>query len=98
MTQYMYLDEMQTLCMRLSNAFKVTRPDDTVLIDLYDRAEEGFFRKKGILEADKAKEEISENQIERVLGFQAFVEKTETDAAYKLKEINDARESQRAAS
>ncbi len=98
MTQYMYLDSMQNLCMRLSNAFKVTRPEDTVLIDLYDRAEEGFFRKKGTLEADKAKEEISEKQIDRILGFQAFVEKTETDAAYKLKEINDARESQRTAS
>ena len=95
MTNYMYLDEMQNLCLRLSNAFKVTRPDDQVLIDLYDRAEEGFFRKKETLEAGIAKEEISEAQIDRVLSFQAFVEKTETEAAYKLKEENDARESER---
>ena len=54
MTQYMYLDTMQNLCLRISNAFKVTRPKDTVLIDLYDRAEEGFFRKKEILEAEIA--------------------------------------------
>ena len=93
MTQYMYLDAMQNLCLRLCNAFKVTRPDDTVLIDLYDRAEEGFFRKKEILEAEHAKEEISENQIDRILVFQDFVERTETEAAYKLKEENDARDS-----
>ena len=86
MTQYCYLDEMQNLCLRLCNAFKVTRPDDQVLIDLYDRAEEGFFRKKGELEAGLAAEEISEKQIERILGFQEFVEKTESDAAYKLRE------------
>ena len=95
MTQFMYLDEMQNLCLRLTNAFKVTRPEDKVLIDLYDRAEEGFFRKKETLEAAVAGEEISEQQIERVLGFQAYVEKTETEAAYKLKEENDARESER---
>ena len=46
MTQYCYLDEMQNLCLRLNNAFKVIRPEDTALIDLYDSAEEGFFRKK----------------------------------------------------
>ena len=95
MTQYMYLDAMQNLCLRISNAFKVTRPKDTVLIDLYDRAEEGFFRKKETLEAAVAGEEISEQQIERVLSFQDFVEKTEIEAAYKLKEENDARESER---
>ena len=55
----------------------------------------GFFRKKETLEAEIAGQEISEQQIERVLSFQDFVEKTEIEAAYKLKEENDARESER---
>ena len=93
MTQYMYLDEMQNLCLRLRNAFMVTRPKDKPLIDLYDAAEEGFFRKKENLEAETAGEPLNQWQIERVLGFQSFVEKTESEAAYKLKEQNDATES-----
>ena len=93
MTQYMYLDEMQNLCLRLSNAFKVTRPKDKPLIDLYDAAEEGFFRKKEKLEAGTAGEPLVQWQIERILGFQSFVEKIESEAAYKLKEQNDATES-----
>ena len=33
MTQYVYLDTMQNLCLRLNNAFKVTRPDDQPLTE-----------------------------------------------------------------
>ena len=95
MTQFMYLDEMQNLCLRLSNAFKVTRPEDQPLIDLYDSAEEGFFRKKENLPAIDAGVPVSDEKLERVKGFKAFVEKTEIEAAYKLKEENDARESER---
>ena len=91
MTQYCYLDEMQNLCLRLSNAFKVTRPDDQVLIDLYDRAEEGFFIKKENLSVEVAGIPVPDEKLNRVQGFKAFVEKNETEAAYKLKEENDAK-------
>ncbi len=86
MTQYCYLDEMQNLCLRLSNAFKVTRPDDQPLIDLYDSAEEGFFRKKENLEVGLAGVPVSEKQLERVKGFKEYVIKAESDAAYMLRE------------
>lgn len=86
MTQYCYLDEMQNLCLRLSNAFKVTRPDDKTLIDLYDAAEEGFFHKKENLEVGCAGVHISDAQLDRVIGFGKFVIKTENEAAYKLRE------------
>lgn len=89
MTQYCYLDEMQGLCLRLNNAFKVTRPEDQFLIDLYDSAEEGFFRKKGNLMAASAGLPISEAKKERLEGFREYVIREEEKAAYKLKEIAD---------
>ena len=95
MTQYCYLDEMQTLCLRLNNAFKVTRPEDKPLIDLYDSAEEGFFRKKENLAAELAGLPISDEQRDRVERFKAFVQEQENEAAYKLKEYNDEKKSER---
>ena len=90
MTQYCYLDEMQNLCLRLGNAFKVTRPEDKPLIDLYDSAEEGFFRKKEKLEAAKAGIPVSEEQEKRVESFKAYVVKTEDEAAYTLRQQDKA--------
>lgn len=90
MTQYVYLDEMQNLCLRLGNAFKVTRPEDKPLIDLYDSAEEGFFRKKEKLEAAKAGIPVSEEQEKRVESFKAYVVKTEDEAAYTLRQQDNA--------
>ena len=90
MTQYVYLDEMQNLCLRLGNAFKVTRPEVKPLIDLYDSAEEGFFRKKEKLEAAKAGIQVSEEQEKRVENFKAYVVKTEDEAAYTLRQQNKA--------
>ena len=90
MTQYVYLDEMQNLCLRLGNAFKVIRPEDKPLIDLYDSAEEGFFRKKEKLEAAKAGIPVSEEQEKRVESFKAYVVKTEDEAAYTLRQQNKA--------
>ena len=92
MIHYVYLDEMQNLCLRLSNAFKVTRPKDTALIDLYDAAEEGFFQKKGKLLAVDAGVPVPESKLKRLEGFKAFVVKTEDEAAYKLKELNNGDE------
>ena len=91
MTQYCYLDEMQNLCLRLSNAFKVTRPDDKPLIDLYAAAEEGFFHKKENIEVGQAGVPITDAQLERVIGFGKFVIKNEDEAAYKLREENAAK-------
>ena len=34
---------------------------------------------------------VPDEKLNRVQGFKAFVEKTETEAAYKLKEENDAK-------
>lgn len=94
MTQYCYLDEMQNLCLRLGNAFKVTRPDDKPLIDLYDAAEEGFFRKKENIEVGQAGVPISQAQLDRVIRFGQFVIQTENEAAYKLHEENIAKNCQ----
>ena len=95
MTQYVYYDEMQSLCLRLGNAFKVTRADDKPLIDLYDAAEEGFFRKKEKLLINDAGVPISDKQQKRVESFRAYVIAEEEKAAYQLKDENDARESSR---
>ena len=88
MTQYVYLDTMQNLCLRLSNAFKVCRKGDQPLIDLYDSAEEGFFNKKQKLECEKAGLPISDEQRERVEKFGAYVQERENEAAYILREEN----------
>ena len=92
MTQYCYLDEMQNLCLRLNNAFKVIRPEDTALIDLYDSAEEGFFRKKEKCPVTEAGVSIPEEKLDRVAKFRAFVIKTEEEAAYKLRETSKENE------
>ena len=89
MTQYCYLDEMQNLCLRLNNAFKVIRPKDTALIDLYDSAEEGFFRKKEKCPVTEAGVSIPEEKLDRVAKFRAFVIKAEEEAEGKIND-NDA--------
>ena len=86
MTYYCYLDEMQNFCLRASNAFKVIKPENPLLVDFYAAAEEGFFHQKQNCAAvdglDPALDHI------RLL-------KWEEQAAYTLKEQNDARESKR---
>ena len=88
MTQYVYLDTMQNLCLRLSNAFKVCRKGDQPLIDLYDSAEEGFFNKKQKLLAIEAGLPISDEQRDRVEKFGAYVQERENEAAYILRDEN----------
>ena len=95
MTYYNYLDEMQNICLRLSNAYKVTRDFDPLCADVYAKAEDGYFRAKENLKVSIASEPISEKLEQRLEILKQFVEKAETAAAYKLKEQSDAEKSQR---
>ena len=89
MTFYNYLDEMQNLCLRASNAFKVIKPEDPLLSDVYAAAEEGFFRKKqNCLTAD-AGAPAGEIKTKRREEFKKAVQDWETKAAYALKEQNE---------
>ena len=91
MTYYMYLDEMQNLCLRASNAFKVIKPEDPLLSDVYAAAEEGFFRKKQNYLAADAGAPAGEIKTKRLEEFNKTVQGWETMAAYALKEQNEGR-------
>ena len=95
MTYYCYLDEMQNLCLRACNALKVLKSDDPVLSDVYAAAEEGFFQKKQNCYAADASAPAGSAKKERLEKFRQTVADWEQDAAYMLKEENDARESKR---
>lgn len=86
MTFYNYLDEMQNLCLRASNAFKVIKTDDPLIADVYAAVEEGFFRKKQNCLAADAGAPAGITKTNRLAEFKATVQKWENEAAYALKE------------
>ena len=86
MTFYNYLDEMQNLCLRASNAFKVIKPEDPLLSDVYAAAEEGFFIKKQNCLTVDAGAPAGITKTNRLAEFKATVQKWENEAAYALKE------------
>lgn len=90
-TFYNYLDEMQNLCLRASNAFKVIKPDNPLLADFYDAAEEGFFRKKQNCLAVDAGAPAGELKAKRLEEFKQTVQDWENEAAYVCKEKADGR-------
>lgn len=91
MTFYNYLDEMQNLCLRASNAFKVIKPEDPLLSDVYAAAEEGFFIKKQNCLAADAGAPAGEIKTKRLEEFKKTVQDWENKAAYALKEQNEGR-------
>ncbi len=91
MTFYCYLDEMQNLCLRASNAFKVIKPDNPLLADFYDAAEEGFFRKKQNCAAFDAGAPVGELKTKRLEEFKQTVQDWENEAAYVCKEKADGK-------
>lgn len=91
MTFYIYLDEMQNLCLRASNAFKVIKPEDPLLSDVYAAAEEGFFIKKQNCLAVDAGAPAGEIKTKRLEEFKKTVQDWENKAAYALKEQNEGR-------
>lgn len=93
MTFYSYLDEMQNLCLRASNAFKVIKPDNPLLADFYDAAEEGFFRKKQNCAAVDAGAPAGALKKQRLEEFKKTVQRWEDQAAYICKEIADGKRS-----
>ena len=95
MTYYCYLDEMQNFCLRASNAFKVIKPENPLLVDFYAAAEEGFFHQKQNCAAVDAKVPAGEVKVRCLEEFKQTLLKWEEQAAYTLKEQNDARESKR---
>lgn len=86
MTFYCYLDEMQNLCLRASNAFKVIKSDNPLIADFYDAAEEGFFRKKQNCAAVDAGAPAGSVKKQRLEEFKKTVQEWENEAAYILKE------------
>ena len=91
MTFYSYLDEMQNLCLRASNAFKVTKADNPLIADFYDAAEEGFFRKKQNLAAVDAGAPAGAVKAQRLEEFKKTVQEWENEAAYICKETADGK-------
>lgn len=91
MTFYNYLDEMQNLCLRASNAFKVIKPEDPLLSDVYAAAEEGFFIKKQNCLAVDAGAPAGGIKTKRLEEFKKTVQDWENKAAYALKEQNEGR-------
>lgn len=89
MTFYNYLDEMQNLSLRASNAFKVIKPENPLIVDLYAAAEEGFYNKKLNLAAVDAGAPAGETKTDCLAEFQAAVQNWENEAAYALKEQNE---------
>ena len=86
MTFYTYLDEMQNLCLRASNAFKVIKSDNPLIADFYDAAEEGFFRKKQNCAVVDAGAPAGSVKTQRLGEFKKTVQEWENEAAYILKE------------
>lgn len=85
MTHYAYLNCMQELCFRYARAIEVTKPDDTLLHDIYTNAEEGFFNRIRNISVEDASKKIPEALEKRLKDFKADVLKLEEEAAYKLR-------------
>ena len=85
MTRYTYLNCMQELCFRYACAIEITKPDDTLLHDIYTNAEEGFFNRIRNISVEEAAEVIPEELKKRLNQFKADVLKIEEEAAYKLR-------------
>lgn len=91
MTFYCYLDEMQNLCLRASNAFKVIKSDNPLIADFYSAAEEGFFRKKQNCAAVEAGAPAGSVKTQRLGEFKNTVQEWENEAAYICKEMADGK-------
>ena len=83
MTYYDYLETMQELCLRASKALKVIKSDDPLISDVYDKAEEGFYRKKTICLVLDAQAPVEEAFLSRLSDFKTTVQKWEGAAAYE---------------
>jgi hypothetical protein len=86
MTFYNYLDEMQNLCLRASEALKVIKPNDPVIVDVYSCAELGFFTRKQNCKAIDACVPAGGAKTERLKQFRKTVEGWEEAAAYAVKD------------
>lgn len=82
MTVYDYLDTMQELCFRASKALKVIKPDDPLVSDVYEKAEEGFYRKKINCPVLDAQAPVEEASLSRLSDFKTTVQNWEDAAAY----------------
>ena len=91
MTFYSYLDEMQNFCLRASNAFKVIKPENPLLVDFYAAAEEGFFHQKQNCAAVDAGVPAGEVKARCIKEFKEALEKWENEAAYICKETADGK-------
>lgn len=89
MTFYNYLDEMQNLCLRASNAFKVIKPENPLIVDVYSAAEEGFYNKKLNLAAVDAGVPAGAIKARCLEEFKTAVQNWENEAAYAIKEENE---------
>lgn len=87
MTYYNYLSEMQLLCFRAIQALRVLKQKHLEIF--YSAAEVGF-SKKDDLPYEEASVDVCEDELEGFLTLQEFVEKKETEAAYKLHDEAEA--------
>lgn len=91
MTFYSYLDEMQNFCLRASNAFKVIKPENPLLVDFYAAAEAGFFQQKQNIAAIDANAPAGAVKVRCLEDFKETLEKWENEAAYICKETADGK-------
>ena len=86
MNYYAYLEEMQMLCLKASNALKVIGKSDKLMADVYSAAEEGFFQKKMRCSVEEAKEFAGGQRTERLQEFRSQVAQWEEEAAYAIRD------------
>lgn len=91
MTFYSYLDEMQNLCLRASNAFKVIKPANPLLVEIYSRLEGSYYQEKQNITADDAGASIGAIKVRCLEDFKEAVQKWENEAAYICKETADGK-------
>lgn len=86
MTKYEYAGEMQELCFRISQAYKVL--GDTGLYDFYYATSKGFAEIRNSYSVKEAQQTVNHEQIEQLENTTAFAKDVRKQAAYKLdKEI-----------
>ncbi|MBO7712189.1 MAG: hypothetical protein J6S85_01640 [Methanobrevibacter sp.] len=88
MTKFNYMDEMQRLCVRVSQAVKVT--GDEKLEDFYLAASEGFARRLQNMTVENAESWITDSQYQGYRNLKSFCEKKEYQAATIQREAQEA--------
>lgn len=82
MTNYEYYGEMQELCFKISQAFKVL--GDSGLYDFYYAASEGFDEVRKNFTVEEAQRIVDDSELKQLESTAAYVKEVEEQATAKL--------------